>query len=177
MALGHEKRVWLAEEISIIPAWAWVLAAIGFTGMQFLFNFVVAHDRDAPPAPVRALLGVLMGVLIGCYLLFMGYVNRDSGRRGMNRILWTLVAIFIPNGLGIILYFVLRQPLQSTCPQCGTRVESGFNFCPKCNHKLNAGCPQCQYPVRPGDVYCAQCGTSVQGAASQASRLPTGVPS
>jgi hypothetical protein len=161
MALGQEKRIWLADEIRILPVWAWVLAIIGFASMQFVFNVVLAGEHDAPPAPVRALLGVVMGILLGCYLLFMGYVNRDSGRRGMNRVLWTLVAIFIPNGLGIILYFVLRQPLQSTCPQCSSVVESGFNFCPKCNYKLNSGCPQCQYPVRPGDVYCAQCGVSL----------------
>jgi RNA polymerase subunit RPABC4/transcription elongation factor Spt4 len=161
MELGHERRTWLADEIDIIPAWSWVLAVVGFAGVQLLFNFIIARDHDAPPVPVRALLGVLVGIFLGCYVLFLGYVNRDAGRRGMSRLLWTLIAIFIPNGLGIILYFVLRQPLQSSCSQCGFIVERSFNFCPKCNLKLNPSCPQCQHAMRPGDVYCPQCGAAL----------------
>jgi len=163
MQVGNEKRTRLTDEIGIVPGWAWVLAAIGFASIQLVFNIAMARHGDAPPAPVRAFLGLLLGVVAGCYLLFMGYVNRDAGRRGMSRLLWTLVAIFIPNGLGIILYFVLRQPLQSSCPQCGSAVQSGFNFCPKCSHKLNPSCPQCQHVVRFDDVYCPQCGASLGG--------------
>ena len=50
-----------------------------------------------------------MGTLLGCYSVLIGYVNQDAGRRKMSRLLWTLVAIFVPNGLGILLYFVLAQ--------------------------------------------------------------------
>jgi hypothetical protein len=54
------------------------------------------------------------------FVLLIGYVNGDARRRGMRYVLWTLLAIFIPNAIGIILYFVLRDPLMRVCQQCGT---------------------------------------------------------
>jgi RNA polymerase subunit RPABC4/transcription elongation factor Spt4 len=162
MQLSNESRVTLSSEISIVPGWAWVLAGIAFVSLQYGFNVIVAREHDAPPAWARPLLGLLMGILLAAYFLFIGYVNRDSKRRGMPRILWTFVAALIPNALGIILYFVLRQPLRSTCPQCGNSVQSGFNFCPQCNYKLGPGCPQCHRVVSLADVYCPYCGTSLQ---------------
>jgi len=138
-----------------------MLAGIGFVSMQFVFNAVLARQTDAPPAWARPLLGVLAGLVLGCYLLFIGYINRDAKRRGMSPALWTIVAVIIPNALGIILYFVLRQPLRSGCPQCGNAVQTGYNFCPRCNYKLSPNCPQCQRVVGVNDVYCPYCGTTL----------------
>jgi predicted nucleic acid-binding Zn ribbon protein len=87
---------------------------------------------------VRAVLGGIAGIGAGCYLLFVGYISRDAKRRRMSALLWTLVAILIPHGLGVILYFLLRQPLRADCPQCASTVHVGFNFCPRCSYKLNA---------------------------------------
>jgi len=161
MQVRSEQHVRFADELSLIPTWAWSLAVLAFSGMQYLFHVFVAHQPDAPPLWGRVLLGLLAGTLLGCYLLLIGYVNRDAGRRGMSRLLWTLVAVLIPNGLGIILYFVLRQPLLGLCPQCGSAVQSGFNFCPKCNCKLHSSCPQCQHVVGDTDIYCPYCGASL----------------
>jgi hypothetical protein len=161
MLANDENRTGPAAEIRIVPVWAWVLAGIGFVSMQFVFNAVLARQTDAPPAWARPLLGVLAGLVLSCFLLFIGYINRDAKRRGMSPALWTIVAIIIPNALGIILYFVLRQPLRSGCPQCGNAVQAGFNFCPRCNHKLSPNCPQCQRVVGVNDVYCPYCGTTL----------------
>ena len=173
MQLRNENQTSLATEVRIVPAWAWVLAGIGFVVLQYVFNFIMPREPDAPPAWARALLGLLMGLLVAAYLMFVGYVNRDAKRRGMPRILWTCVAALIPNALGIIIYFVLRQPLRSTCPQCGSSVQTEFNFCPQCHYKLSPGCPQCQRAVSPGDVYCPYCGTSLH---HQSAPLSSSVP-
>jgi RNA polymerase subunit RPABC4/transcription elongation factor Spt4 len=106
----------------------------------------------------------LAGIVVGCYLLLIGYICSDAKRRGMSSTLWTLVAVLIPNALGILLYFVLRQPLRSVCPQCGHAVQNGFNFCPRCNCKLSPSCPQCQRLVGASDVFCPYCGTSLRNA-------------
>jgi len=135
--------------------------------MQYVFNVIVAHQHDAPPAWARPLLGLLVGIVLGSFLLFIGYINRDAKRRGMSPVLWTIVAVLIPNALGIILYFVLRQPLRSGCPQCGYAVQREFNFCPRCNHKLSPSCPQCQHVVGVTDVYCPYCGTVLRAPAPQ----------
>jgi len=162
MQLRNESRTGLAAEIKIVPSWAWALAAIVFIAAQWFFNLELARHADAPPAWCRPLLGLLAGIGGGCLLLLIGYINRDAKRRGMSPTLWTLVAIFIPNGLGGLLYFVLRQPLSSACPQCGTPVQSGFNFCPRCSHKLSPTCPQCQHVVAVTDVFCPYCGTPLR---------------
>ena len=71
---------------------------LGFVAAQIFFATFVARQPDTPPPAVRTLLGVLAGAIFACYLLLIGYVNRDAGRRGMNRVLWTVIAIVITHG-------------------------------------------------------------------------------
>ncbi len=172
MQLRNETQSGLTSEIKIIPAWAWALAGIVFIAAQWLFNIELARQANAPPAWSRPLFGLLAGVGGGCYLLFIGYINRDAKRRGMSPTLWTIVAVIIPNALGIILYFVLRQPRSCFCPQCNCAVQTGFNFCPLCSCKLSPSCPQCQRLVSAKDVYCPYCGTAMSNPAPQAAGLP-----
>lgn len=172
MQLKNEAPTKFTTEVQIVPTWAWVLAGIAFIASQWLCNFVLARQPDAPPAWGRFLLGLLVGVAAGCYLLFIGYINRDAKRRGMNAIPWTLVAVLIPNALGILLYFVLRQPLRCSCPQCGNTIQTGYNFCPCCSCKLNPSCPQCQRVIGLNDVYCPYCGTSVRTQTKDAPTIP-----
>jgi len=162
MLLREETQTGPAAEIKIVPTWAWVLAVIAFLSAQLFMNVFLARRPDAPPAWARPLLGFAVGLVLGCFLLFIGYINRDAKRRGMSPVLWTIVAVLIPNALGIILYFVLRQPLRSACPQCGSAVQIEFNFCPRCNYKLSPSCPRCQRIVGVGDEYCPYCGTSLR---------------
>jgi hypothetical protein len=176
MQVKAESQSVLAKEIRIIPAWAWVLAAITFIGSQVAFDILMPREPKHPPGWAIPLFGLLMGLLLSCYLLILGYVNRDAKRRGMSPILWTIVAVFIPNGLGFLLYFVLRQPLRSLCPQCGRAVESGFSFCPRCSYKLSPSCPRCQRVVGVNDVYCPYCGTSLRNQAVPVSNTTTRVP-
>jgi RNA polymerase subunit RPABC4/transcription elongation factor Spt4 len=161
-------------EMRIIPAWAWTLAGIGFLLAQCLFNIVIPRHSNAPPCWARLLMGLLLGLVLGGFLLVLGYINRDAKRRGMSPALWTIVAIIIPNALGIILYFLLRHPLQGACPQCGSAVQTGFNFCPRCSCKLSPSCPSCQRLVGISDVYCPYCGTSLRAPSAPAPGLPTG---
>jgi RNA polymerase subunit RPABC4/transcription elongation factor Spt4 len=176
MQVKNETQTGLTAEIKIVPPWAWALAGIVFVAAQVFFNVVVARHSGTPPAWGRALMGLGAGIGGGCFLLLIGYINRDAKRRGMSPTLWTLVAILIPNGLGILLYFILRQPRSSACPQCGSAVQTGFNFCPRCSYKLGTSCPQCQRVVGLTDVYCPYCGTSLRNQAAPASSPPTKLP-
>jgi len=173
MQVKTETRTRLTSEIKIVPSWAWALAGIVFIAAQIVFNGVMGRHAGAPPAWCRAVLGLLAGIAGVCFLLLIGYINRDAKRRGMSPTLWTIMAVIIPNALGIILYFLLRQPLSNACPQCGCGVQAGFNFCPRCSHKLSPNCPQCQRLVGVNDVYCPYCGGSLRGPATPASGSPT----
>jgi RNA polymerase subunit RPABC4/transcription elongation factor Spt4 len=166
MQVRNENQSVLLREMKIVPAWAWGLALIAFVAAQWYFNLTIVHHPHAPPAWVRPLFGLLAGIGGGAYLLLIGYVNRDSKRRGMSPVLWTIVAILIPNAMGILLYFVLRQPLRRSCPQCGNAVQIEFNFCPRCSYKLGPSCPQCQRLVAVDDTYCPYCGASLHDQAA-----------
>jgi RNA polymerase subunit RPABC4/transcription elongation factor Spt4 len=173
MQLKSESQNTVAKEIKIIPAWLWALAGIGFVGSQVAFDIVMLRQTGHLRAWTVPLLGLLMGLLVGCYLLLLGYVNRDAKRRGMSPTLWTIMAVCIPNALGFILYFLLRQPLRCTCPQCRNLVESGFCFCPRCSYKLGPSCPQCQRVVTVDDAYCPFCGTPQRNQPARVPDTPT----
>jgi hypothetical protein len=81
------------------------------------------------------LAGSFVGSLFAIWVLGLGYVYADARRRGMPHIPWMLIAAIVPNLLGFLLYFVLRKPLASPCPQCGQPVAAGQRFCPACGHQ------------------------------------------
>jgi RNA polymerase subunit RPABC4/transcription elongation factor Spt4 len=167
--LNSEMQAGPAAEMKIISKWAWGLAAIAFVGSQVAFHAVLAGRSNAPPPWARPGLGLVLGLLMGCFALCIGYINRDAKRRGMSPWLWTMVALLIPNALGILLYFVLRQPRQNACAECGTLVQATFSFCPQCRHKLSTSCPRCERAVRINDMYCPYCGDALTEASSAGS--------
>ena len=75
--------------------------------------------------------------------------------------MWLLLAIFIPNAIGIILYFLLRVPLPVPCTACSQPVKPGFAFCTSCGQVLSSACPQCRRAVEAGWSNCAYCGTKL----------------
>jgi hypothetical protein len=161
------------DEIRSISPWVFFLATLVLLSMVVLLVVVVGRDHNAPPLALRFLLGVIAGTLLGCYVVLIGYVNRDAGRRKMSRLLWTLIAIFVPNGLGIVLYFILRKPRAVNCPQCNDEVEPGFSFCPRCRNRLQPVCPHCQRSVNLGDKFCPYCGEALESAAGVSSPATT----
>jgi Double zinc ribbon/Phospholipase_D-nuclease N-terminal len=164
------------DELRILAPWAYYLFAAVFVTITVLFVTVIGLDPKAPRLPIRFLLGLLCGSLLGLYSVLIGYINQDAGRRNMSRLLWTLVAIFVPNGLGILLYFVLRKPLSAHCPQCAAEVEPSFGFCPRCRTALKPICPHCQRSVDVGDKFCPYCGGDLEPAAAAPSAAPANHP-
>jgi RNA polymerase subunit RPABC4/transcription elongation factor Spt4 len=155
----------MAAEVRLIPAWAWVLAVLVYLGIQLLFHTVAwPGERNAPGRVFQVLFPLFMGVLPAFFVLLIGYVNVDAGRRGMSRALWTVIVIFVPNAIGFIIYFLVRQPIRVTCPQCGTGVSASANFCPVCAYGLRAACPHCKAPLGEGDTFCTNCGSRTQPA-------------
>jgi RNA polymerase subunit RPABC4/transcription elongation factor Spt4 len=176
LTMRNQTSTRFKDEIRIIPPWVFLLATLASLSAAILFVVVVGRDRHAPPLAVRELLGVVAGTVLGCYLVLIGYINRDAGRRSMSPLLWTLIAIFVPNGLGIVLYFVLRKPRAARCSQCNAEVEPGFSFCPRCRNRLQPVCPHCQRSINLGDKFCPYCGGDLEPAAGVAPVSTTGQP-
>ena len=173
MPVKNETSTRFMDEIRIISPWTYIFVVLGY--LAAIAAVVYATLSGNPPFPLVGMvpLAILGGTILGCYILLIGYVNRDAGRRGMSRLGWTLLAIFIPNALGIVLYFVLRKPRIATCPQCGNALQPGFNFCPHCSYKLSPSCPQCQRAVGANDTYCPYCAASLRNQAAPVSDSPT----
>ena len=166
MTIRNQPFTRFRDEIAIISRGVRLLAVLVFLLVPGLFVFVIGMERPAPPFALRALLGALMGTMLACYVVLIGYINQDAGRRRMSRLLWTLIAVLVPNGLGIVLYFVLRKPRNPNCPQCQAEVEPGFSFCPRCRNRLQPACPHCQRSVDLGDKFCPYCGETLEPAAA-----------
>ena len=174
MQVTSDKHTGFSDELRFIPKWAWTVAALLLVGIPVLFATVLSHDPKAPRLAALIPLGILCGFVGVCYFLLIVYVNRDAGRRGMNRWVWTLLAVFIPNALGIILYFLLRQPLPLTCPHCGAKVRNDYGYCPNCGSNLSPRCPQCQHAVHATDVYCPYCGNRLDKTNSSTPQIQMG---
>jgi hypothetical protein len=155
------------EEMQLIPRPAIAVAVcvwLGFFLLLMLLPFRVDPETSKWPLAAKLAVSVLPGIPLFVLVLLIGYVHTDAKRRGMRYVMWTLLAIFIPNAIGIILYFILRDPLLTPCPRCGTAVRPGFAFCPKCGGALSLACPQCRRAVETGWSHCVHCGASLQPA-------------
>ncbi len=153
----QEAEVADEDQLSLIPAWSVVLAVLVFVGFQYMFQFVMPHHRHEM-MPMRILMGYSWGTMLATYVLLIGYVSRDVKRRNMPAGLWMLAVIIMPGGIGAVVYFLLRQPLLSRCPHCGTEITSSIHFCPQCQFQVAPVCGRCFRGVQMTDVYCTQCG-------------------
>jgi hypothetical protein len=152
------------EELRVIPIAAWVIATLAVVGVEFmLLTFAVPNDRQVRNWPFWAQVGLstFAALVVAAYILLVGYVSGDAKRRGMRRVLWTLIAIFVPNAMGIILYFFLREPIMATCPRCGTPAKPTFAYCYQCGTEIARACSHCHRPVEPNWKACAYCGTDL----------------
>lgn len=104
------------------------------------------------------LLVVAVPVIIGVF------VYRDAKARGMDPLLWTLLAVFAPGFIGLIIYLVIRREhVRLSCPKCGGEVQQSFVSCPACGQKLAASCGRCGMALRPEWKLCPQCGAEITG--------------
>jgi RNA polymerase subunit RPABC4/transcription elongation factor Spt4 len=162
-----ERKFDIREEIRLIPKVMFVVAVLVFLGMQALLVLVAfRHEPHPPPMAVQVLLATLLGSVLGVFMLLVGYVNRDAKRRGMNYVLWTVLVLLIPNAIGYIIYFLVRQPIRGACPQCGATVTPAFNFCPKCKFLLHPACPRCHRTIEAGATFCPYCAADLKGLVS-----------
>ena len=114
-------------------------------------------------------MAVSMSIILAVFVIAMVipvmigvYVYRDASGRGMNALLWTLVAVLAPSLIGFIVYLLVRGSYSNLkCRVCKTRVQESYVVCPGCGAKLKPSCPNCFAPVEPGWKVCPVCAASL----------------
>lgn len=164
-AAGDER-----DGFALIPVTAWLLAFLVYVGFALLC-YLVLIPQDAKMRHwqewQKALFAFGMPLLFIAWILLIGYVYGDAKRRRMRHVMWTLLAVFVPNAVGIILYFLLRDPLPAPCPKCGEIASGALSFCPHCGAALAPMCPHCQRPVGQDWASCGYCGAKLGTSAAQ----------
>lgn len=163
----------LSNELKVIPRAAWITGIAFYLAVTTpLYFFAVSKDPDFAGWSVwqRMLLAYGPCLFVIPTIALFGYVYADAKRRGMRPVMWTLVTIFIPYTMGLILYFVLRDPLPRPCPTCKTPVKRGFTFCPNCGTAVQPTCPNCGKGVEFGWMNCPHCGNKLPSQEPSAPR-------
>jgi len=84
-------------------------------------------------------IGLGAGILMAGTILLTGYVYADAQRRAMPALAWAALSLLVPNGIGFLIYFLLRKPLLHPCPRCTNGVPPDAAFCPRCGQAQAAG--------------------------------------
>ena len=159
------------EELRIIPRTVRVLAwGLYFVCATLVFKFAMLPDPEFRSWPLVGKVAFVYGLflLLPALILLIGYVYADAKRRKMRYIMWTFLALLIPDAIGIILYFLLRDPLPQPCPSCRAEVAAKFTFCPYCGAALKPTCPKCGKGVEHGWANCPDCGVKLPRQTSAA---------
>ncbi len=164
------------KELRVIPTAAWIVGWVAYLCFTLPLFFIVAPaDSEIGKWPRwgQGLFVYGIFLLVVALVALIGYVYGDAKRRQMRYVMWTLLAIFIPDAIGIILYFIFRDPLPKPCPGCGHVEKAKFPFCPQCGTLLHPTCPKCSKPIEPGWVNCAYCGQQLPEPATRAAQNPS----
>jgi hypothetical protein len=141
----------------VIPAAAMAIAA--FLGAIAFFGVTIAFVRDTNTPPLAVVFfPAFFAACFAGYILLIGYIYGDARRRGMRYVAWTFLAALAPSAIGIILYFILRNPMPVHCTKCGSGSQPGFAYCPRCGAPMAATCRQCNRTSEAGWSHCAWCG-------------------
>jgi|SRR6185369_2286195 len=136
----------------VVPKLAFVLAALPFLAAM-LWPLAASLSPELKQGAADALAGsslslpesawffLALGTFTAAFILSLGYVYGDAKRRGMSPGLWALVAFMVPNLVGFLLYFLLRNPLSQACAGCGRPIAPGLAFCPHCGHPQGQATP------------------------------------
>jgi len=158
------------QEFALVPEgarWTAVLVCLAVTALLggiFLMPGFVEGDAKAVLIVSPFFLLSLIGVaFLGAFVLLVGYVFGDAKRRGMNHVLWTLLAIFIPNAIGIILYFILRDPIPVPCPRAACRPG-------RATPSARAAGRRCERPAPSAARRSSRAGRTARAAALACSR-------
>ncbi len=149
----------LGKRLKSVPTPAWIVAGLFVLLIVPALMYGLSSDPEMVRWPIIAkiALAVLPCVFVVAYAALVGFIYADAKRRRMRHVLWTWLAL-VPYFVGVILYFIMRDPLPTPCPQCRTDVPRKFAFCPNCGASVHPTCSRCGKELQLEWRNCAHCG-------------------
>ena len=149
--------------VRTIPKPAWLVA--GLLTVLIVLPLLLGpmrYDDEIRGWPLIGRVGLIavVPIVVIAYSMLVGFIYADAKRRRMRHVMWAWLAL-VPYFVGVILYFILRDPLPANCPQCGTDVPQAFAFCPGCGASVHPVCPQCGKSLQREWMNCPHCGNRV----------------
>ena len=119
--------------------------------------------------------GLFCGIILVLFIvsiLIAIWVYRDAEKRGMSGVLW-LIVVLVAGLIGLIIYFVVRKPLQPVMPPgyVMAPVVPGYGYPPPMQPMQQPMQPQMPM-AQPGGAwkYCSNCGNQVAANAPNCPR-------
>ena len=159
------------QGLKIIRWPAWLVAFFFYVFLaSFALGFAIPRDPNMHlwAEWQRLAFALLVPLIVFPMILLVGFVYSDAKRRRMRYVVWTFLAALIPDGIGIILYFLLRDPLPLPCPKCSADIPHAYSYCPHCGTQIVRACPSCRRKIEPDWANCAYCGTKLNGESQNA---------
>lgn len=145
------RSLFLVATIFFLLIFVGVFLAVGLTGA---YGELSQDDQIA-----LVVVGFVFAFVIALFAVIAVLVYKDAKKLGMNAWMWTLVAVYAPNGVGIIIYLVFRynEKKKKRCPECNYVLTGEFDVCPSCGHSISDKCPECSKTVEDEWKVCPYC--------------------
>jgi hypothetical protein len=159
------------SRLRLIPRPAWITGIL--LPVLLVAPLVIGpmrFDEEMQRWPLVAKVGMvaIIPVFILTYSALVGFIYADAKRRRMRHVMWAWLAL-VPYFVGVILYFILRDPLPTPCHSCGMEAPVSFAFCPGCGASLHPICRQCGKSLQPTWANCPHCGARLGASGTGAS--------
>lgn len=89
-----------------------------------------------------AFLAIVMILSVLAFIVFLNvligtWVHRDAKSKGLDPVKWTLIALLVPNLIGLIIYLVYRSDKKpvASCNNCHGAIDINASFCPYCGYQ------------------------------------------
>ena len=141
----------------------WIVTVFAVLIISGVFSLIfVSGLYESMPSDDQLVLRIIVVVVFIVMLIagLVGYlIYRDAKKLGMNAWMWLLIAIYAPNGIGIIIYLIVRfsEKKKRNCSQCGYPIADDYLTCPKCGYSLKDSCSKCGGAIESDWKVCPHC--------------------
>ncbi len=146
-------------QVYLILVAAIVALTVTFMMIRYPFFPRMHFPRFGMGVPAFIFLGAVGLAMLFVWIGIGVAVYYDAKQRGMEPLVWALVATLVPYFLGLIAYLIVRHPVQVVCGICGQPFTAADIFCKNCGHAVQAKCSSCGQPAAATARFCPHCGT------------------